>query len=148
MKIGVCVQVGMGLIVWAGAFEVLVAAADSTDVQQGSSFRYDAKGHRDPFVPLIEEGRVVNVKGSTGSSGNIPTLYGILWDPEGQSIALINNTEVKVGDSVGFYQVKEIQKDSVVLNNDGEPVVLHIAFEPPLSGVEEVEQQKERRTGP
>ena len=60
-----------------------------------------------------------------------PTLYGILWDPGGKSLALINDAEAKVGDTVGGYQVKEIRKDAVVLVNGGEPVVLKISFDAP-----------------
>jgi hypothetical protein len=62
-----------------------------------------------------------------------PVLYGILWDPGGQSIALINDAEVKVGDAVSGYRVKEIRQDAVVLINGGVPVVLEIAFEAPPS---------------
>ena len=58
-------------------------------------------------------------------------LYGILWEPGGQSIALINDLETKVGDAVGGYQVKEIRRDAVVLVNGGEPVVLSISFDDP-----------------
>jgi len=61
-------------------------------------------------------------------------LYGILWDSAGNSIALINDTEVKVGDTVKGYRVTEIRQDAVVLTNGGEPVVLQIAFETPPSG--------------
>ena len=62
-----------------------------------------------------------------------PVLYGILWDPGGNSIALINDGEVKVGDAVGEYLVKEIRHDAVVLENGGEPVVLRMAFDTPPS---------------
>jgi hypothetical protein len=56
-------------------------------------------------------------------------LYGVLWDPGGKSIALINDGEARVGDVIGEYKVLEIRKDSVVLANGGEPVVLEIAYE-------------------
>ena len=91
------------------------------------SFRYDAKGHRDPFVPLVRDGRIVDVGGLTDRSHMV--LYGILWDPGGESIALINDSEAKVGDAVGKYQVKDIRQDAVVLSDGGEPVVLQLTFE-------------------
>lgn len=88
---------------------------------------YDAKGQRDPFVPLVRDGRVLANPGGGGFS-NL-TLVGILWDPSGQSIALINDTEAKVGDVLGEYQVQEIRQDGVVLMRGGNPVVLQLSFE-------------------
>ena len=44
-------------------------------------------------------------------------------------IALINDGEARVGDAIADYKVMEIRKDSVVLANGGEPVVLEITFE-------------------
>ena len=88
---------------------------------------YDAKGHRDPFVPLVRDGRIVNPR---AASGILPVLYGILWDPDGRSMALINDREVSVGDQVGAYRVEEIQPDAVVLADEGgERVVLGLAYE-------------------
>jgi hypothetical protein len=93
---------------------------------------YDAKGKRDPFIRLVRDGRIVTVTGATSES-SAPTLLGILWDPSGRSLALINDTEVKVGDTVGDYQVSEIRQDAVVLTRDGERITLQITFEEPLN---------------
>ena len=56
-------------------------------------------------------------------------LGGILWDANGHSLALINEKEVKVGDVVGDYRVKAIQRDAVMLDKDGESLVLRITFD-------------------
>ena len=96
-------------------------------------FQYDSKSRRDPFVPLVREGRPVGLTSGTRGETSKPILYGILWDPGGRSIALINDTEVGVGETVGGYQVAEIRRDAVVLTGGGEPVVLAIAFETPVS---------------
>jgi|GEM_PF-2031987 len=96
---------------------------------------YDAKGKRDPFMPLVRDGRVVTIQPGghgTGDFGITPVLGGILWDEGGKSLALINDTEAHVGDLVnGEYRVTEIRKDAVVLTHepDGGPVVLTITFE-------------------
>ena len=92
-------------------------------------FHYDAGGRRDPFVPLVRDGRLVNAADSNSLEPSRPVLYGVLWDSGGRSIALINNMEVKVGDMVADYRVLEIRQNSVVLGNGGEPVVLQITFE-------------------
>ena len=113
---------------------VVLAWATSEPSEKRENFSYDPAGHRDPFVPLVRDGRLVGVA-PPGSrmEGSKPVLYGILWDPGGHSIALINDAEAKVGDSVGGFQVKEIRQDAVVLTNGGVPVVLEITFEAPPS---------------
>ena len=58
-------------------------------------------------------------------------LSGILWDPSRQSIALINDEEVKVGDAIGGYQVTAIRQNAVVLVRDGKSLVLQLAFDDP-----------------
>ena len=104
------------------------AAADPETKNHGAPFHYDAKGQRDPFVPLVRNGQLLDAPtGGHGSTG-APVLYGILWDPGGPSIALINDLEAKVGDMVGDYKVVQIRQDAVVLSNGGEPLVLEIAF--------------------
>mgnify|MGYP001575995880 CR=1 FL=1 len=93
-------------------------------------FRYDSGGRRDPFVPLVREGRLVGTAQGVRVDSATPTLYGILWDPQGDSIALLNEAEVKVGETVAGFRVKAIQRDAVVLDGGGEPVVLRITYEP------------------
>ena len=104
----------------------LATAPDETH----TPFRYNAQGRRDPFMPLVRDGRLVSVQGMLVESSK-PVLYGILWDPSGASLALINDAEVKVGDVIGSYRVSEIRKDAVVLMNGGSPVILQISFDTP-----------------
>lgn len=123
-----CVVVVMCGAGWTGPHPVGAEAADKGSKGQGL-FHYDAAGRRDPFEPLVRDGKLVS---ATDTRETVrPVLYGILWDPGGQSIALINSAEYKVGDAVGTYQVSEIRRDAVVLTGGGEPLVLQIAFEAP-----------------
>lgn len=107
---------------------------------------YDAKGKRDPFIPLVREGRLVSATaGEVGDFSN-PTLAGILWDPHGNSIALINDMEVKVGDILGEYEVTDIRPDAVVLMRQGKPLVLQLSFEQtPADEAPSTSTQKEKR---
>jgi hypothetical protein len=116
--------------VWAA--ESRKAAVDSRKAAS-ESFRYDSRGRRDPFAPLVRDGRLIAVTSGPRVESSKPVLYGILWDPEGRSIALINDIEAKVGDTIAGYQVMEIRKDAVVLEGGGEPLVLEIAFDTPPS---------------
>lgn len=94
---------------------------------------YDAKGKRDPFVPLVRDGRAIAAGDTLLLSGpvdtSLPLLGGILWDPAGRSIALLNEKEAMVGDVVGGYRVAEIHEDQVVLEQEGRRVTLRITFE-------------------
>lgn len=104
---------------------------DLANAGEVTPFRYDSGGRRDPFVPLVRDGRLVAATAGARVESSTPVLYGILWDAGGGSIALINDAEVKVGETIGGYRVKEIRQEAVVLDNEGEPLVLQIAFEQP-----------------
>ena len=118
------------LVAWLLAATVW-AANEPAVPKRTTSLVYDAQGRRDPFVPLVKDGRLLGVAPERQAATEAPVLYGILWDPSGKSIALINDLEVKVGDDVGSYHVMEIRQDAVVLTREGgEPVILKLAFEP------------------
>ena len=120
------------LLFMAGSAEADKRAAEGKpSADQGAPFRYDSGGRRDPFMPLVRDGRLVAAGPGVRLEQSTPVLYGILWDPAGRSIALVNDAEVREGDRIGDYEVKEIQHDAVVLDNGGEPVVLRIAFDAP-----------------
>jgi hypothetical protein len=108
------------------------AGATSAGSSSGSQtpFRYDAKGRRDPFLPLVWNGKLITPIGQRLSEGAQPELDGILFDPAGDSIALVNGQEARVGEVIGGYRVVEIRQDAVVLEGGEGPVVLRI-FEPP-----------------
>ena len=133
--VGALVAGGLAVVASLSAWAVESEAAQplkSGRIEE--AFRYDAKGRRDPFVSLVREGRVVTpASSSAGLDGATPTLYGIVWDPGGRSIALINDTEVQVGGMIGKYRVEEIRRDAVVLAAGGERTVLQIAFGPSSS---------------
>jgi hypothetical protein len=102
-------------------------------VEQDQLWIYDSKGRCDPFVPLIRDGRLLpcdtNPNAAAQQSGHVPALGGILWDPGGQSIALLNGGEAKVGDEVDGYVVTAIRKEEVVLTRGADRVVVRINFE-------------------
>lgn len=93
----------------------------------GDQFSYDAQGKCDPFVPLVRNGQLVSCRPQPFRPALM--LQGIVWDPAGESIALIDDREVKVGDNVDDYQVAEIRHDAVVLVHEGAPLTLTISLE-------------------
>ena len=104
---------GVGLLVAALAIAGgALPAAAGEPLEQREPFRYDSKGRRDPFAVLVRDGRFVGVAQDRQAETSRPVLYGILWDPGGHSIALINDLEARVGDTINGYQVKEIRQDA------------------------------------
>ena len=127
------------LLLWGLLAATLMGGAAAATSAEGEASEqsalggYDSKGRRDPFSPLVREGRLLGTTpGGARGDGSRPALYGILWDPGGHSIALINDGEAKVGDLVEGYKVADIRKDAVVLTSEGgESVVLQISFDAP-----------------
>ena len=132
----------MGSVVWLDVCSVGQVVAE----EQRSSTPYEANGKRDPFVPLLRDGRFVGSAGSPSTAHPSDLLLtGIVWDSAGGSFALINETEVAVGDTIGGYQVIEIQRDAVVLVRDGKPLMLQMSFEERTEPGETPESKRMRR---
>jgi len=82
-------------------------------------FTYDAKGRRDPFIPLVTpDGRIVKLEKEETASGIL--LEGIIYDKHGLSCAIVNGEVVKVSDKVGDYQVLKIEKNKVLFIKGGQ----------------------------
>ena len=75
-------------------------------------FHYEAQGKRDPFIPLVKDGKLVGGK----TEGAVPELKGILWDPD-NPIAMIGDKELVRGDTIDDYKVVEIHETSVILED-------------------------------
>ena len=91
------------------------------------SFQYNAKGKRDPFVPLVsKEG--VHVSDAYGISGiKDVRLEGIVWDESKTSAAIINGEIVGEGQEIGSVKVLKIEKDGVTFDVDGEAVKIELS---------------------
>lgn len=89
---------------------------------------YDAKGERNPFMPLVTpEGRLIKVK-QRSASGRLE-LEGIIYDKISMSFAIVNGTVVKIGDLIDGYQVLKIEEEKVVFIKDGQPFEVELKKE-------------------
>ncbi len=99
-----------------------------SDLPVVTNFVYDDHGKRDPFWSLLgSRGTILNFDNDIQASDMV--LEGILVEPNGDSVAIINGNIVKVGDKVGFFIVKEIQVNVVVLGKGQEIVTLKLKKE-------------------
>jgi type II secretory pathway component PulC len=84
---------------------------------------YDDKGRRDPFFALVDkDGRYIS---DAEYSGGLK-LSGILWDPQGQSSALINTQVLRIGESINGFVIKKITKNSVTISKEGKNYILRL----------------------
>ena len=84
---------------------------------------YDPGNRRDPFVPVSGEQNA-----SLGSKSGIK-LEGIIYDPGGHSMAILNGKTYQRGESVGSATVVNILKDHVVISVNGDEKTLWIREE-------------------
>lgn len=86
---------------------------------------YQAKGRRDPFVPLITaDGQRIQPPGideETPSGVEGLVLQGVVFDPRAESYAVINGQVVRVQDLVNGMQVVKIDPTAVTLLVEGQP---------------------------
>jgi hypothetical protein len=85
------------------------------------SYIYDAKGKRNPFIPLVtSDGRLLKLDKEAEPQGDL-AIEGIIYDQAGRSFAIVNGQVVGVGDTAGNnYQVLKIDCDRVIFIKDGQ----------------------------
>ena len=92
------------------------------------NFIYNGHGKRDPFWSLLgHRGTVINYDNDIQASDM--ALEGILVEPTGGSVAIINGNIVKVGEKVGFFIVKAIAVNAVILEKGQEIITLKLKKE-------------------
>ncbi len=89
-------------------------------------FKYNAKGKRDPFVPLISESGGYASDAYEASAAEDIRLEGIVWDDVKGSIAIINGEIAKEGDVMGSIKILKINQDSVIFDVGGESIKIDL----------------------
>ncbi len=92
-------------------------------------FKYDAKYKRDPFTPLIDkEGNLLPEYRPAATAVTL-NLEGIVWSEEGDSYAIISGAVLRVGETIGDYTVKKIERSKVILGRAGEDSIINLRGE-------------------
>lgn len=101
-------------------FIFLTASSCMLAYAQGDSlFVYNGEGRRDPFAPLVsKEGKLLITYGVINSINDV-ILEGILYDPGGESIVILNDLVLKENDQIGGIKVEKIEEDRVTLSYKG-----------------------------
>jgi len=97
-------------------FSLLIA---KVAVSQEEKFVYDSQDKRDPFLSLVSsEGYILDF-GFDLESLDL-TLEGVIYDPHGESLAIMNGRVVRKGDYIGNFKIEEIYQDKVIFrSNEG-----------------------------
>lgn len=90
------------------------------------TIRYDRGERRDPFLPLVGPEGIVNTKKFDPTDINIE---GIIYDPRGESMVLINGEFYKQGDNVKNANIISIFEDRIILGQSDEQKTIWIREE-------------------
>jgi len=91
-------------------------------------FVYADHGKRDPLWPLVtSSGAIMSYETEVFISDMV--LEGVIIDPSGQNLAIINGVVVKNSDKIGQYIVRNISPSSVVLIKGQEEFILKLKKE-------------------
>ena len=103
-------------------------AASAQVVTQNTAPKYEKGDKKNPFIPIItNDGQLINIEDEDKEIQF--NLEGIIFDKEGQSIAIINGQILEKNDTILDAKIVEIRKDSVVYVKDGEIFVLNLTKE-------------------
>jgi hypothetical protein len=109
------------MVIFAALVSVLGAGA------QEEKYAYTYQGKRDPFVSLISPaGYLLNLEPQDNSTLQ---LEGVMFDPKGDSMAIINGELLRVGDTLGDVLVTGIEVDKVTVIKNNEKIVVELRRE-------------------
>jgi len=108
------------------SFTLLATYAQEVFSQEESIFAYQAAGRRDPFAPLVsKDGKLLVTYGVINSIKDV-VLQGVLYDENGESIAILNDMPLKEDETIGSMVLKKIEKDKVVIVSENKEHIIKL----------------------
>ena len=81
---------------------------------------YDARGRRDPFVPLVTQTTRQVASGLIGvQSIDEISIQGVIYDPKKGSMVIVNGSLLKEGEEEGTVKVLKIETDGALFSING-----------------------------
>lgn len=96
---------------------------------QSDPLKYESKGKRDPFVPLIGPGKTITAGLEDILSIEDVNLEGIAVAAKGNRVAIINGQILKENDKVGSVLINKITDKAVTLSIDGKAYNINLPEE-------------------
>lgn len=100
-----------------GAFGVISSMACAVNCEY---YRYESRGRRDPFIPLVGFEKPAVVKLEDVESVDDLMLEGIASESKGKRIAIINGRMMRENEKAGTVEVKKITDSMVTLLMSGQ----------------------------
>lgn len=95
---------------------------------QNEQFVYDDHGKRDPLWKLVSPSGAIMTYETDLLFSDI-SLEGIIYDPYGKSLAIMNGAVFKPNDRIGPFLISRIEEKKVMLLKDQESFVLYLKKE-------------------
>ncbi|MDD2866631.1 MAG: general secretion pathway protein GspB [Candidatus Omnitrophota bacterium] len=115
---------------WAGIcvlVVVVLAVSGHRVTAQDQKYAYTPQGRRDPFVPLVSPaGYLINLEEEEDA---VIRLEGIMYDPKGDSMAIINGELLKVGEGINGVVVSKIEPNKIVVVKDNQKIEIELRRE-------------------
>lgn len=108
---------------------LIICSAAAASLCLCENFKYESRGKRDPFVPLLGADKSLSTNLENITSLEDLKLEGIATGASGKNIAIINGEIVKEKDSFGELRIKKITKNSVTVSISGIEYNLNIQEE-------------------
>ena len=93
--------------------------------EEKEPFVYDPHGKRDPFWSLVSPGGTIITYDKNLDHGDL-SLEGVIYDPNGKSLAIINGKVFKPGNQIAGHTLSKIEKSRVLLIKDNKEFVLEL----------------------
>jgi len=100
-----------------------------TSFSSYAQVKYESRGKRDPFVPLIGVDRPAVTRLEDVTSISDIKLEGIAVKEKGKKAAILNGEMLKEGDKVGDVELKKIKNKSVTILVGGKPYDVNLSEE-------------------
>lgn len=115
------------LLVSAGIGIIIASSLRDVDSQ---GYQYDSRGKRDPFIPLIGQGKAsARIDLEDVASIADVKLEGIAVNAKGKMIAIVNGSLLKEGDGAGIVRVLKVSKKSATLIVGGKEYDIELSGE-------------------
>lgn len=102
----------------------IVFSASAQERAKSAVPTYEKGNKKNPFIPIItNDGQLLNIEDENKEVNFV--LGGIIYDKDGNSMAIINGQILGKNDTILDAKIVEVRKDGVVYVKDGEIFVLN-----------------------
>lgn len=95
----------------------------------GAEYKYNSKGRRDPFIPLITGQSAMSLGLESVVAVEDIEFEGVILDPSGKSMAVLNGEIVKEGDKAYNVELVKISGNAIIIKLYNNIYTIHLTEE-------------------